>query len=112
MSLLTGLVAVTGGNGAIGLQDGGTPNAWMRGLAFDANGDLCCQIDTAGDFHMGGFLFNAATGTICYNLAAAIDHYIAGIPVTANGAICIENAAAVLYSQGVPITASGKVAFA
>jgi hypothetical protein len=45
-----------------------------------------------------------------HSLTNPIDHYVVGLPVDANGALCTENADPAIFSQSVGITAGGRVA--
>jgi hypothetical protein len=49
-------------------------------------------------------------GFVFADLAGAVTQYAGGLPLTAAGALAIENAAPTQYDQGVGFTAAGRVA--
>jgi hypothetical protein len=50
-----------------------------------------------------------ATGRILFDAAGAIDHYHNGLPFTAAGALCTNNAPPDYYHQGLPFSAAGRL---
>jgi len=68
---------------------GGTPRSWVAGLPYAVNGRMV--IDTTGAAitgYIGGLALTAA-GALAADTTGAIDHYVRGIPITAQGRLAI-----------------------
>lgn len=106
MSALTG---VPGSNGRI-TTTAGAPVSFRRGMGFDASDALCIVAPAAGGLFNATVMVEASSGKVMTSLVSAITIYVAGLPLDANGGLCTEAAAPVLFDQGVGITAGGRVA--
>jgi hypothetical protein len=97
--------------GFVDVAAGATPDFINQGFGFLNNGALV--IDTgapSGSNYVKGFRTNT-DGAVYATLApATIVGYIEGIPMTADGQIVFEAAAAAVFSSRNPITADGNFA--
>ena len=105
MSALTG---IPGANGRI-TTTAGAPAIFRRAMGFDAADALCIVAPAPGGFFNGTVMVDA-TGKVMASLVNAIASYTAGLPLDADGGLCIEAAVPVTFVQGVGLTASGRVA--
>ena len=105
MSALTG---VPGANGRI-TTTAGAPVLFRRGMGFDAADALCIVAPAPGGFFNGTVMMDASGGVMA-SLVNSVAGYTAGLPLDADGGLCIEAAVPVTFVQGVGLTASGRVA--
>jgi hypothetical protein len=105
MSALTGL-ANSDGRIPIGV---GPVTVFKNAMGFNATGQLV-TVNGAGTRYFNGSVSVDAAGAVYTDLVGAIDHYAAGIPLTATDELAAEIAAVVSFDQGVGRTAAGRVA--
>lgn len=77
-------------DGAICVGPGVAPRSWLAGIGYGTNGRIC--IDTTGlaiTAYLGGLGFTS-TGALACDTTGAVVGSVRGIPMTAQGRICIE----------------------
>lgn len=104
---------VTADSVLLGTAAVGPTDTYRGGVLVDDAASLNRASTTGGDEISNGLLRNASGQTIYYDATAGLPadiQWCNGLPVRADGSLCVSTNAATVYSNGIPFAANGAVA--